>query len=75
MSSYKRLDFTVYSYCNILTWKVAPETRLGSDHPLCSGFTKDCNVVLRLLPQSCQSIAKQTDFIVQVIVGEPSILS
>lgn len=61
-------------YFNILTWEIAPEACLGSDHPFCSGFTKDCNTAFGLLTQSCQSTAKLTGYRVHVIVGEPSIL-
>lgn len=82
-NEFKTAVNTLFTLCNrtscnilyILTWEIAPEACLGSDHPLCSGFTKDCNIAFRLLPQSCQSTAKLSDYGVQVIVREPSVLS
>lgn len=59
----------------VLTWKVAPEARLGADHPLCSGLTKDCNVAFRLLPQCCQPASEVTDFGFHVIVCQPFVLA
>lgn len=59
----------------VLTWEIAPEACLRCDHPLRSGFTEDCDGVLGLLPQSCQTIAKLTDNGVQLVVGQPSILA
>lgn len=58
----------------LLTWEIAPEARLGSDHPFCSGLTEDCNGAFGLLPESCQSTTKLNDYRVQFIVGQPSIL-
>ena len=58
---------------NILTWEIAPEACLGSDHPLCSGFTEDGNGAFGLLSESCQSTAKLTDYSIQFVVGQPSI--
>lgn len=59
----------------VLTGEVAPEARLGCDHPLCSGFTEDRNGAFGLLPQSCQSTAKTTHYGVHLIVGQPIVLS
>lgn len=72
---YASVDRRCGTRCDVLTWEVAPEARLGCDHPLRSGLTKDCNAAFGLLPQSCQSTAKMIDDTVHFIVREPSIVA
>lgn len=57
-----------------LTWEVASEAGLCSDHPLGSGLTEDGHGAFGLLTQRCQPAAQTTDERVNLLIGQPTVL-